>query len=178
MKSRGAWMALSIITGVLMIVLGILFLARPGMSLASVILLFGWFTIAYGIVEVVNGLLGRSEHRLWTVIVGLLAVVVGIMVLVWPGLTSLALLYLIAAWAIVTGVTDVAGAFASGVSGGMRVWLLLIGIVSIAAGIFLFVNPVTGALAVLWVIGVYLVALGLIRVILGFAPPPPAQPAQ
>ncbi len=177
MQSRGAWMALSIITGLLMIVLGGVFLAKPGLSLASVILLVGIFTIVYGLFLVIAGIAGRTEGGGWAIAVGALAVIMGIVTLAWPAATSLAVLYIIAAWAIISGIADIAGAFAGGISGGRRVWLVILGLIGIAVGIYFFVHPVTGVLALLWVVGVYLVALGIIRIIAGFMKPPQARAA-
>jgi len=170
-------MALSIITGLLMIVLGGLFVASPGLSLATVILLFGVFVIVYGIGLAVAGFTGRAESRGGAIAVGLLAVVVGVIALVWPGLTSLTLLYIIAAWMIVSGVVDIAGAFMGGISGGQRVWLVILGILSIGVGVYFFVHPVSGALALLWLVGIYLIVLGVLRIIAGFTRPPQAQVA-
>jgi len=177
MQSRGAWMALSIITGLLMIVLGGLFLASPGLSLASVILLFGIFAIVYGVGMAVSGIMGHAQSRGGAIAVGVLAVIVGIVALVWPGLTSLTLLYIIAAWMIVSGITDIAGAFMRGVDGGQRLWLIVLGILSIIVGIIFFAHPVNGALALLWLVGIYLVVLGLMRIIDGFTRPPQAEAA-
>ena len=72
---------------------------------------------------------------------------------------------------------DIAGAFAGGISGGRRVWLVVLGLIGIAVGIYFFMHPVTGVLALLWVVGVYLVALGVFRIIAGFLQPPRAQAA-
>ena len=170
-------MALSIITGLLMIVLGGLFLASPGLSLASVILLFGIFAIVYGVGMAVSGIMGHAQSRGGAIAVGVLAVIVGIVALVWPGLTSLTLLYIIAAWMIVSGITDIAGAFMNGVGGGQRLWLIVLGILSIIVGIIFFAHPVNGALALLWLVGIYLVVLGLMRIIDGFTRPPQAEAA-
>jgi uncharacterized membrane protein HdeD (DUF308 family) len=177
MQSRGAYMALSIITGLLMIVLGGVFLASPGLSLASIILLVGIFAIVYGLFLAIAGIAGRHEGGGWVVAVGVLAVIMGIVTLAWPGATSLAVLYIIAAWAIISGVADIAGAFVGGISGGRRVWLVIIGLLGIGIGIYFFVHPVTGVLALLWVVGIYLVALGILRIIAGFMQPPRPQAA-
>jgi uncharacterized membrane protein HdeD (DUF308 family) len=172
MQSRGAFMALSIITGLLMIVLGGLFLAQPGLSLATVIWLTGIFAIVYGLFLAIAGIAGRHEGGGWGIAVGALAVIMGIVTLAWPAATGLAILYIIAAWAIISGVADIAGAFMGGISGGRRVWLVIIGLLGIAVGIYFFVHPVTGVLALLWVVGVYMVALGILRIIAGFMQPP------
>jgi uncharacterized membrane protein HdeD (DUF308 family) len=172
MQSRGAWMALSFITGLLMIVLGGLFLARPGLSLASVIWLVGIFAIVYGVSLAVSGLMGRTESWGWALAGGVLAVIMGVVTLAWPGATSLAVLYIIASWAIISGIVDLGGAFTSGISGGRRAWLAILGLLSIAVGITFFVHPVTGVLALLWLVGVYLVVLGIFRIVAGFMQPP------
>ncbi|MGE5228518.1 MAG: HdeD family acid-resistance protein [Deltaproteobacteria bacterium] len=177
MQSRGASMALSIITGLLMIVLGGLFLAQPGLSLATVIWLVGIFAIVYGLLLAIAGIAGRHEGGGWGIAVGALAVIMGIVTLAWPAATGLAILYVIAAWAIISGIADIAGAFMGGISGGRRVWLVITGLLGIAVGIYFFVHPVTGVLALLWVVGVYLVALGILRIIAGFMPPPRPQAA-
>jgi uncharacterized membrane protein HdeD (DUF308 family) len=175
MQSRGAHIALSLISGILMIVLGVLFLARPGLSLASVILLVGVFTIVYGVALAIAGLMGSTESRGWSIALGVLAVIIGIMVLAWPGATSLAVLYMFAAWALVGGIIELAGAFMGGQSPGQRVWLVILGLLGIALGIALFVHPVTGILALLWLAGIYLVVLGILRIVAGFTGPP-AEP--
>lgn len=172
MRSRGAYIALSVITGLLMIALGGLFLARPGLSLASVILLVGVFAIAYGVFLVATGLAGRQESRAWAIAVGVLAAIMGIVTLAWPAATSLAVLYIVAFWAIITGVADIAGAFMKGHTGGRRAWLLIVGLLGIVVGIVFLVNPGSGILALLWLAGIYLVVLGVLRIIAGFANPP------
>ncbi len=177
MHSRGAWMALSIITGLLMIVLGVLFLVEPGLSLATVLLLLGIFLIVYGVALAAAGLIGHAEGRGWAVFTGILGIIVGIIAIAWPGMTALALLYILGAWAIVTGVSDIIGAFASGLKGGKRVWLLILGVLSIVIGIVFFVYPVSGALAILWLVGLYLIVYGLLRIVDGFTRPPEAEAA-
>jgi uncharacterized membrane protein HdeD (DUF308 family) len=172
MQSRGAYIALSVITGLLMIVLGGLFIAKPGLSLATIILLLGIFVIVYGVVLFIAGLMGRTESRAWSVAVGVLAVIFGIVVFAWPGATSLAILYVFAAWALISGVADIAHAFMGGLSGGQRVWLVIIGLLGIAVGIIFFVHPVSGIVALLWVAGIYLIVLGVLRIIAGFMSPP------
>ncbi|NLE22704.1 MAG: HdeD family acid-resistance protein [Actinobacteria bacterium] len=172
MQSKGAYLALSVITGLLMIVLGGLFLARPGLSLASVIWLVGTISIVYGVFLAVSGLAGRQESRGWAVAVGVLAVIMGIVVLVWPAATSLAVLYIIAFWALITGVADLAGAFMKGHTGAQRLWLAIVGLLGVVVGIVFLVNPGSGILALLWLAGIYLVVLGVLRIIAGFTNPP------
>jgi uncharacterized membrane protein HdeD (DUF308 family) len=162
---------LSILTGLIAIVLGILLLAMPKASLTTVIWLFGIMVIAYGVMRALSGLMGHMESRSAGIVGGLLAVIAGIAVLAWPGLTALTLLYIIAGWAIVMGVVDIAQAFTGDRSGGRRVWLVIAGLVSAVFGLVLFLYPANGALAILWLIGLYLIVLGVMRIVVGvFAP--------
>jgi len=177
MGSRLGWFALSLIGGLIMIALGVIFVARPGLGLATMLLWFGIFTIAYGVVQALAGIVGRAESRGWAIFEGLMAVIVGVVVLVWPGLSALTALYIIAAWMIVAGVGDLAGAFMRGISAGQRIWLVIAGIAAMAVGIFFFVHPAGGAIALLWLIGIYLIAFGVLRILHGFSPPPQVRAA-
>jgi uncharacterized membrane protein HdeD (DUF308 family) len=162
---------LSILTGLTAIVLGILLLAMPKASLTTVIWVFGLMVILYGVLRAISGLAGHMESRSAGVVGGILAVIAGIAVIAWPGMTALALLYIIAGWAIVMGVVDIFAAFTGGKSGGRRVWSAIAGVISVIFGLVLFVYPAEGALAILWLIGIYLIVLGVMRIILGvFAP--------
>jgi uncharacterized membrane protein HdeD (DUF308 family) len=105
----------------------------------------------------------------WALLIdGLLGIAVGIVAFAWPGITALALLYLIAFWAILTGVLEVIAAIRlrKEIEGE---WLLAIsGVLSVLFGLALIVRPVTGALAVIWLIGAYSIAFGALMIVLGF----------
>jgi len=162
---------LAILTGLTEIVLGILLLAMPKASLTTVIWLFGLMIIAYGVLRAIAGLMGRMESRSAGIVGGVLAIIAGILVIAWPGLTALTLLYIVAGWAVVMGVVDIGGAFVGEKSGGRRVWSFIAGVVSIAFGLALFLWPAEGALAILWLIGIYLIVAGVIGMVVGvFAP--------
>ena len=159
------------LAGLVMIVLGILLLAMPGASLKTVIYLFGIMVIVYGLMRIVAGLRGHMESKSAGVVGGLFAIILGIMILAWPELSALTLVYLIGGWAIVTGVVDIGGAFVSKEGGAHRVWMIIVGLVSVVFGLILFFNPGDGGLALLWLIGIYLLVVGFLRIIVGiFAP--------
>jgi uncharacterized membrane protein HdeD (DUF308 family) len=161
--SRSMWSTL--LGGVGLLVLGIILVAWPGITLATLIYLFGFLILFAGIMYAVAALVRPAGHRLWAFVGGTLATVFGIIILVWPGLTALTLIYLIAIWALVAGVADLIAAFAAGIAGGQRILLVLIGLVQIVFGLIFLVHPGTGALAFLWAIGLYLIAVGILRII-------------
>jgi uncharacterized membrane protein HdeD (DUF308 family) len=153
-----------ILRGVLLIGFGAVALAWPNITLAVLIALFGVFVLVDGIVASIAAVVTRSEReRWWLALLGdLFSIGIGIAVFVWPEITALALLYLIAAWAVIIGIFAALLPFAYR-SETSQPWLYALGgLISIAVGIALFAYPVDGALALVWLIGIYAIALGLI----------------
>ena len=162
--------------GIAAIIFGLIVWAWPHMVLHVLVLIFGIFAIASGIFAILAGVRADTSRSRWLLIAeGVLAVLAGIVALAWPGITAVALLFLIALWAIVTGVVEIIGAFRTGGAGGIEWLLILSGVVSIIFGILLFVWPHLGLLALVWLIGIYAVIYGvimLVRAISGEAPKP------
>jgi len=165
-----SWWALAL-RGVAAVLFGILAFAWPGITLASLILLYGAFALVGGIFSIAAAIAGRPQggQPWWALLIdGLLGIAVGIVAFAWPGITALALLYLIAFWAVFTGVLQVIAAvqLRKEIQGE---WLLaLSGILSVLFGVALVVRPMAGALAVIWLIGAYSIAFGVLMIVLGF----------
>jgi uncharacterized membrane protein HdeD (DUF308 family) len=160
------WSAL--LGGIGLLVLGIILVAWPGITLATFIYLFGIFILFAGVMYAVAALFRAPGHRLWSFVGGALAAIFGIIILAWPGLTGLTLIYIIAIWALIAGISDLVGAFAGGLTGGERALLALVGVASVVFGLIFLVHPGTGALAFVWAIGLYLIAVGILRIVGSF----------
>jgi uncharacterized membrane protein HdeD (DUF308 family) len=146
------------------IVFGVAMLTWPGLTLATLAFGFGVYSLVEGLADIVLGFARRTGDDRWGLIVlsGALSVLTGIAVLVWPGLTALTLIYVIGFWAIVNGVLQVVDAFRDG-------WYLAVfGLLSILFGVFVVVRPLEGALALVWAIGWWAVAAGLVLLIAAF----------
>jgi len=149
------------IDGVLSIALGVLIIVWPGISLYALTIVFGAWLTAKGIVglaAVVGG--SATGERGWLVFKSLLDIAVGVIVLVWPGISALALLYVIGAYAILLGIVTIGGAFWLPFSGSDSALLVLGGLLSIVFGIVMFAMPSGGALALLALIAAFALVTG------------------
>jgi uncharacterized membrane protein HdeD (DUF308 family) len=137
----------------------------PGPTLVALVLLYG----AYALVDGVTALsVGFKAHAWWLVFSGLAGVAVGIGTFFYPGITAIALFYLIAAWAIVRGIFEIVAAIElrREISGG---WTLVLGgISSIIFGLLFMAYPAPGVLALVWLIGAYAVVFAAVMIVLAF----------
>jgi uncharacterized membrane protein HdeD (DUF308 family) len=158
----GDWQVTAL-RGLAALAFGILTLIWPGLTLWALVLLFGAYALVEGVFALAhaftNGPSARGRRK-WLVAEGLFGIAAGIITFVWPAITALALLYLIAAWAIVTGAVEIATSIQLRTA--TRDWwlLLLAGIASIVFGVLLMVTPGAGALVITWLIGWYAVFFG------------------
>lgn len=164
---RNWWLFL--LRGLAAIVFGVLALLWPGLSLVVLVLLYGAYALVDGAFALIAGVFGRSSvaPRWWLIIVGLLGIGAGVVTFMWPGITALVLLFVIAAWAIAIGIFEIIGAIQLRKEIRNEWWLILNGLLSVAIGIALFLMPGPGALAVIWLIGFYAILFGILMV--GFA---------
>jgi uncharacterized membrane protein HdeD (DUF308 family) len=108
----------------------------------------------------ISGKAGAIAPRWWLAVVGIVGLLAGVVAFGSPGLTALVLLMFIAGWAVVIGVLEIWGAIQLRKEIDGEWWLVLSGLLSIAFGVFLFARPGQGALALIWVIGVFAILHG------------------
>jgi len=161
---------LLLLRGLVAVLFGVLTWLQPGISLAALVLLFGAYAFADGILGVWAAISGRKQHEDWWVLLlwGFVGIGVGIMTFLVPGVTALALLFYIAIWAIASGVLQIVVAIRLRREIADEWLLLLAGLASIVFGALLMLRPAAGALAVLWLIATYAVVFGALLVILSF----------
>jgi uncharacterized membrane protein HdeD (DUF308 family) len=155
--------------GALAIIFGIVALVWPGMTILALVILFGAYAVVNGIFTLIGGFRGvPGQSRGWLIFSGIISVLAGIVALVWPGISALALLFVIAAWFVVTGVFEIIGGIA------MRKqidgeWLLILGgVLSVVFGVLLFIWPGQSALALTWLIGIFAIVFGIALIFLAF----------
>jgi uncharacterized membrane protein HdeD (DUF308 family) len=151
------------IRGLFAIAFGAVILIWPGISLLSLTLVFGAFSLFYGVVTLGSVFSASTwQSRLWLLLLAAVDIGVGIAVIAWPDVSALALLYVIGAYAIAIGVLVLSGPFwIPGMSGGDVVLLVLSGLVSILFGVVMFSRPGDGALVLLALIAAFSIVSGV-----------------
>src|SRR5216117_28220 len=159
-----------VIRGIAAIVFGVIAFVYPGLTVAVLVLLFGAWVLVDGIFRVIGAISHRASDPDWGfhLIIGILGIIIGFLRFHAPGITALALVIYIAAWALMIGATEI------GVAIKLRreikgEWLLiLMGLASIIFAILLLWNPIPGALALVWLIASYAIVFGFLGIIFGF----------
>ena len=164
---RNWWVVL--LRGITGMLFGVCTLFAPGISLVVLVLLFGAYAFTDGILALVTAVRGAGTDRWWVLVFqGLCGIGAAGVTLAWPGITVVALVYVVAAWAFLTGGLEVAVAIRlrRALEHG---WLLaLSGALSFALGSVLAVAPVAGALALVLWIGAYALVSGVLLTVLAF----------
>jgi uncharacterized membrane protein HdeD (DUF308 family) len=170
LRALGRVWWLVLLRGIAAIVFGMLAWAWPGATLITLVLFWGAYALVDGVAALWAGWQTKDAGRpMWQIVlVGLLGIAAGVFTFVSPGITAIALLFLIAAWAIATGVFQIAAAIRLRKEIANEWFLILSGALSVVFGLLLFANPGAGALAVLWLIGAFAVAYGILLVIVAF----------
>jgi len=159
-----------VIRGIAAVLFGIMALVYPGLTVAVLVLLFGAWILVDGVFRVIGAIGHRASDKEWgfDLIIGIMGIIIGFLTFHAPRITALALIIYIAAWALMIGATEIALAIKLRREIKGEWFLILMGLLSIAFAVMLLWNPLPGALALVWLIGSYAIAFGILAVILGF----------
>jgi uncharacterized membrane protein HdeD (DUF308 family) len=147
--------------GLAAIIFGILAFIWPGITLTVLILFYGAYAIVDGLLALYVAIRSGGQQRGALLLEGIIGIAAGLVAFLWPSITALALVYVIAAWAILTGVVEVIAAVRLRQVITNEWALILAGVLSVVFGLLLVMQPGAGALALVWLIGVYAVIFGL-----------------
>lgn len=165
--SRYWWMVA--LRGLLLLLLGLAAVLWPGATLTVLVLWIGAGFLVNGVLALAAAIAGRDvEGRGWLILEGVLGIVAGILTFLYPGITGLVLLWLVAGWAIVSGMLQIAAAvqFRKVIRGE---WMLaLAGVLAIAFGVLLIARPGAGLLTLALLIGWFAIFYGVVLMALGF----------
>lgn len=156
--------------GLVAILFGVLAFAWPGLTLLTLVFLFGAYALINGFLALIHAFSAPKGYARFGSLVfdGIVSLAAGVLAFVWPGITALTLVLLIAAWAIVTGVFEIVTAIRLRKTLSNEWLLVLAGLVAIVFGIAMLVQPAVGALALVWWIGSFAIVFGLLLIGLSF----------
>jgi uncharacterized membrane protein HdeD (DUF308 family) len=167
LASRWGWV---VFRGVIGILFGLIAFSRPGAMAFSMVLVFGCYAFISGIATVISALRRGRAGDSWgaMLIEGFVGIAVGAIALLWPASTTLAIVWMIGAWAIVTGALEIASAVKLRKVINHEWALGLAGLLSIAFGLLMLYRPIAGGLAVVWWLGAYALLFGIMQIVVGF----------
>jgi len=160
------WWAIAL-RGLMAVLFGLLTIFIPGVTLVTLVLLFGAYSLVDGIFNVIASFRSASDH--WAFLIeGLIGIAAGVLTFAWPAITAIALLYVIAFWAILTGVLEIAAGIRLRKLIPNELVLLLMGALSLLFGLVIVFAPGAGALAIVLWIGMYALVFGVFLLALAF----------
>ena len=164
--ARNWWIPL--LRGILAIIFGVLAILYPGEAFTVLVYIFGIYALVDGAVTLYQALANPGEHRLWHGIEGIVGIVAGVIAFVATDVAGLTIVLLIGVWAIITGVMQIMAAWSLRKEIENEFWLGLAGFLSVVMGVLFLMNPLGGALATVWLIGIYSIAFGIFFIMLAF----------
>ena len=166
--SRNWWMA--VVRGALAVLFGVVALVWPGITFEALVLVFGVYAIFDGVLVLGFGLMAAGDGEQWwpLVLAGILGIALGVITFLQPQAVGLALVYVIAAWAIVTGLLQIVAAIRLREIISTE-WLLgLTGVLSVIFGVLVAAQPSAGALSLVYLFGLYAILVGIAQIVFGF----------
>jgi uncharacterized membrane protein HdeD (DUF308 family) len=158
-----------VLRGVIAVLLGLAALGWPQITLEVLVILLGAYLLVDGAFAIFTGVRDRSRHRQWWLLLleGLAGIVAGAIALFLPGITALVLIYVLAAWALITGILEILAAIR--LREELRgEWLLVLGgVASILFALIVALRPTAGMIALVWLIAIYAIIFGILFIILG-----------
>jgi uncharacterized membrane protein HdeD (DUF308 family) len=162
------WWAIAL-RGVFAILFALIAFFWPGATILSFVLFFSAYMLVDGIFAIVAAVRAASNRQRWGLLVleGIVDILAGIVAFVWPGLTVVFFITLMAVWSLITGVLMIVAAFKLDPAFG-RGWLIFSGIVSVLFGVALLIAPLVGAVVLTWWLGAYALVFGITLLVLAF----------
>jgi uncharacterized membrane protein HdeD (DUF308 family) len=162
--AKAWWLVL--LRGIAAIVFGVLAFAWPGLTLVTLVLLYGAFALVDGVLAIWAAFTGSAKPlpTWWLILAGIAGIGAGIVTFMWPGVSAIVLVMFIGAWALVHGIFEIIGAIKLRKEIDNEWWLILAGLLSVAFGLLVLAAPGAGALGLIWAIAAYSIVFGAMLV--------------
>ena len=151
-----------LLRGVLALIFGVVAIVFPATAFLSLVLVFGAFAFVDGVFALISAFTSnaKSENWWWIILEGAFGILIGVLTLIQPAAMGQAWLTLIGAWAIVTGIFEIITAIRIRKQIEGELWLIIGGVISVLFGALVLMNPLSGAFAIGFIIGIYAIIFG------------------
>lgn len=158
-----------VVRGILALLFGVAAIVWPDLTILTLTYVFGFYALFDGVLALIAAFSNRGVERWWVLLLeGLLGIAAGVIAFVSPDVTALALLTVIALWAILTGGLEIWAAIQLRKEIDNEWWLGLGGLSSIVFGVLLLIWPASGLVTISWIIGFYALFFGISYMMAGF----------
>lgn len=156
------WWAI-LIRGIVAIIFAFLAFLATGFTLNLLIIFLGIYLLLDGLFSVIGSLMAAGHHKNWWILLleGLISIIAGIFVFALPGVTLVILVYLVAIWAIITGIFEFLASLMASWAAPGKIFIGVSGVLSVILGIVIFIYPLFTITAAIWLIGIYALLIGL-----------------
>lgn len=163
-----SWWAVGL-RGLLGVAFGLICLVVPAAAILALILLFSAYMLVDGVLAIASGIKAARNGERWGLLIleGVVDLAAGVIAFLWPAITTVAFVILIAVWAVISGALMLTAALTLKIDHG-RWWLALGGIASVIFGVVLLIAPVVGAVVLTWWLGAYAIVFGVMLLVLAF----------
>jgi len=157
-----------VIKGIVALIFAMLAFFATGLTLEVLLLLVGIYFFVSGLFAVIGALMA-TDHRYWWMLLleGIISMVIGMIVIVWPGISITAMIYLVAIWAILSGVFEVIAGLVAAWAAPAGAFVSIAGVFTLLLGILFIVYPVATVNIIIWMLGIYALFTGLAYIIFG-----------
>lgn len=154
--------------GVLAVIFGIIAFIFTGATAFALVYVFGAYAILDGVLAIISSVRHQAVHDRWWLLLleGIVDIAAGVIAFLFPGLAAITLVFVVAIWAIITGLLEIAAAIRLRREINNEWFLGLTGLVSIILGIIMIINPAAGLVGLVWAIGGYAIIFGILMIIL------------
>jgi len=163
---KQAWIAL-MLRGIISVIFGAFALFYPTVTFSVLIMLIGIYVCINGLLTIVMSFSYLQHDHSWCnyLLQGIISLIIGIMIITWPGITAIILLIIIAAWIIIMGVIEIIAYINLSQLLENNIFLIIAGILSILIGLYFIRFPTAGIVALVWLIGIYALVAGILSIL-------------
>lgn len=157
--------------GIIGILFGLVALFLPGVTILSLVLIFAAYMLVDGAFSVAGALRAFNKNAPWGWILlnGIISIIAAILAVLWPAITAVVFVLLVAAWSIIAGAMQLVAGYRMNQRARGRGWLIFSGIVSILFGALLVLSPILGAIVLTWWIGAYVLVWSVLLLVIAFS---------